>query len=368
MAGRRDSGHRVGSFLGRRVTGSGALASYMDQLERTVVQLLEAKRLAAWGDVAHGRLALLLLDNAAEMSLIRSAEASMTFAEMYNNMAYLLRNVERGDEAGQKLKQEIEAGTLSKRRKRQIARNFDSLVDYVFENDGFALPREFAECLKILHRYRNAAHHRDTVRADVLGPAVQILFFLCCHLLKSERQIMWEIREAPSTILEVFGDSPPDVFLGVGFDTRSLERHVADRLLDELELDHRGIAAALSDHLLATLADLDRNLTAIGEAVPPSVTRWATLRLVQLAPREHEDFDAEPPEDFWTRPLPITEDVIEAWAVTAQNLRDIPIAHHALRAFAEIEETLETIEEPVQRFVEDIDREEQRRIDEARGK
>jgi hypothetical protein len=84
-------------------------------------QLWEAKRLAAWGDIAHGRLALLLLDNAAEMSLMRTAHASLIYAEMYNNMAYLLRDVEPDDEMGQDLKKKTEAGTISKRRKKQIA-------------------------------------------------------------------------------------------------------------------------------------------------------------------------------------------------------------------------------------------------------
>src|SRR5215211_463408 len=97
---------------------------------------------------------------------------------------------------GQKLKGEIEAGTISKRRKKQIERNFDALMDYIFEGTEFALTAEYAECLKILHRYRNAAYHRDTVRADVLGPAVQILFFLCCHLLKSEESLFHEIKTA----------------------------------------------------------------------------------------------------------------------------------------------------------------------------
>lgn len=91
------------------------MASSMDQLERTVVQIQEAKRLAAWGDIAHGRLALLLLDNAAEMSLMRTATASMMHAEMYNNMAYVLRNVEPDDEERQKLKAEIESGTMGRR-------------------------------------------------------------------------------------------------------------------------------------------------------------------------------------------------------------------------------------------------------------
>ena len=79
------------------------MATSMDQLERTVVQLWEARRLAARRDVPHGRLALLLLDNVAETSLMRSAQVSMTWAKFYNDAAYILRSVEPGDELGQRL-------------------------------------------------------------------------------------------------------------------------------------------------------------------------------------------------------------------------------------------------------------------------
>src|SRR5712672_3481615 len=129
----------------------------MDELERTAVQLWEAKRLAEYEDVAHGRLALLLLDNAAETCLMRSSQSSFTWAEMYGNMAYQLRDVGPDDVEGQRLKGEIDAKALSKRRRRQIEQNFGDLVDYVFAQDDFGLKSEFAECLKILHRYRNAA-------------------------------------------------------------------------------------------------------------------------------------------------------------------------------------------------------------------
>jgi hypothetical protein len=221
----------------------------MEQLDRTVVQLWEAKRLAAWADVAHGRLALLLLDNAAEMSLMRTAEASMVYAEMYKSLAYVLRDVTPDDEAGQKLKKEIEAGTISKRRKKQIERNFDALVDYVFEGKEFALATEFAECLKILHRYRNAAYHRDAVRADVLGPAVQILFFLCCHLLKSERQVVGEIKKAPPTILEVFGDSPRTLHGRAGHSTH---KRSPATLLTDSSTSSNSTMAALRKHCPTT--------------------------------------------------------------------------------------------------------------------
>jgi hypothetical protein len=46
----------------------------VDRRERTVVQLVEARRLADFDDVPHGRRALLLLDNAAETLLYRRAK------------------------------------------------------------------------------------------------------------------------------------------------------------------------------------------------------------------------------------------------------------------------------------------------------
>jgi hypothetical protein len=305
----------------------------------------------------------------AETSLMRSAQNSMVFADMYNNMTYLLRDVPPDDEDGQRLRKQIGALTLSKRKRKQIARHFDSLVDYVFGLEELDLPATFRACLKILHRYRNAAYHRDTVRPDVLGPAVQIYFFLCCHLLKRERHIVHEINAAPPAVLEVFEGAPPETPRpGGSFASATLQNHVADRLLADLQLDHGRIAIALSEHLLARLAALDRDLTTIGEHIPPGVNRWATLRLVQQAPVEREEFDADLPEDFWTRPLPITREILDTWAVAATALRNVNVAHDALQAFAEIEEPLETLEEPVGRFIEDIDRAEQQLIDEIRGK
>lgn len=89
---------------------------------------------------------------------------------------------------------------------------------------------------------------------------------------------------------------------------------------------------------------------------------------MQQAPLERGDADKEIPADFWTRPLPVTEEVLARWDRAAAELRGVEVAYDALRAFAEVEEPLALIEEPVGRFLEDIDREEQRRIDELWGK
>jgi hypothetical protein len=341
----------------------------MEELERTAVQLWEAKRLAEYEDVAHGRLALLLLDNAAETCLMRSTQSFLIYVEWYGNMAYQLRDVHPDNVEGQRLKSEIDAKTLSKRRRRQIERNFNDLVDYVFAQDGFGLKSEFAECLKILHRYRNAAYHRDTVWPDVLGPAVQIYFFLCCHLLKHERQVFHQIDLIPTAVVEIFGDQlPTSTWPGGTIDSATLGSELADFFLSTRGLDHAGVASALSAHLLGRLAALDRNLTMIGESVPPGIKRWAVLQLVQQAPVDREDADKEPPADFWTRPVPVTQEVLAAWKAAATKLRHVEIAFDALRQFAAIEQPLEQLEEPVERFVSEIDRAEQHAIYEMRGK
>ncbi len=342
----------------------------MSELERAAVQLGEASRLAEYNDVAHGRLALLLLDNAAEMSLVRSARTPLMMADHYANLAYQLDDVDPSDHEGQRLKADISAKVVPRGRRKQIERHFNELVDFVFEQDDYPLEPAFAGCLKILHRYRNAAYHEDVVRADVLGPAVQISFFLCCHLLKSERGFMDQIDVAPPAVAEILGDFPQSGHvLGDNFATSSgLARDLANYFLQARGLDHVGIADALAEHLEGRLASLDRDLTTVSLNGPFPLKRWAVLQLVQQAPTQREDFDKEPPEDFWTRPVPVTVALLEDWMRAAAELRHVHDAVEALRRFASIEQPLAQLELPVERFIIDIDREEQLAIDLARGK
>jgi hypothetical protein len=96
--------------------------------------------------------------------------------------------------------------------------------------------------------------------------------------------------------------------------------------------------------------------------------RVVTLRLVQQAPRDAEEAEAPTSDNFWTRPLPVTEDVLVDWFEQAERLRDVEDAQEALRAFAAVEEPLEALEEPVGRFIDEIDRAQERRMDELRGR
>ena len=56
------------------------------------------------------------------------------------NLAYLLRDVTRDDEEGQRLKEQIGAGTVSSGDASRLERHFDSIVDYVFKTEKLDLP------------------------------------------------------------------------------------------------------------------------------------------------------------------------------------------------------------------------------------
>jgi hypothetical protein len=145
---------------------------FVDYLDRLGVQLAEARRLAKHGSVSRSRLALLLLDNAAETLLRSSAEVYLTWAKFHSDLFRQVEHAAADDAEGQALIQQLRPLVVSRTQQRNIDRNFNSLVEFVFEQDDWSLGTEFADCVKILHRFRNDAYHRDQVSADVLEPAV----------------------------------------------------------------------------------------------------------------------------------------------------------------------------------------------------
>jgi hypothetical protein len=202
------------------------------RLEGIVTQLVEARRLADFDDVAHGRLALLLLDNAAETLLARRAEEALIWADMHSNA---LRTFDHfGDPQDEDLKafvEELRAKAVSEKTRQKIRQNFSDLVRFVFSRSDCGLAPELAGCLNALHRYRNAAYHQDFVRNDVLGPANAIYFYLCCQLLKNQKYMLMEIATPPAVVIEVFGGRLPERLSEFLVNDKTMGDAVADELL-----------------------------------------------------------------------------------------------------------------------------------------
>ena len=339
-----------------------------ERLERIVVQLVEARRLANFNDVAHGRLALLLLDNVAETLLSRRAEEALIWADWHGN---LLKTLEREGYSPKRGSRSTYRGAKSESSIRQdaakeIRQNFSDLVRFVFSRADCELAPELAGCLNALHRYRNAADHQDLVRNDVLGPANEIYFYLCCQLLKHQKNMVMEIAPPPAVVVEVFGGGQlPEQFGGLLTDDKMMGEAVADELLAQYQLDHDGIASALAAHLDARIDLLERNLDEFIEYLDYP-DRATAVRSIELLPLSYEP--SKLPDDFWTRSIPVTERVITGWKRRAAAIGRVPSGQDALRQFDDIELAVSKFEEQLEPFTIAIDREVQHEIDLRRGK
>ena len=263
------------------------------------------------------------------------------------------------------MRDELESKTVSEKTRQSIAKNFSDLVKFVFSRPDCTVEPELAACLNALHRFRNDAYHGDFVRADVLGPANEIYFYLCCRLLKAQTYLMMEMGDPPAVVRELLPSlqASPSRWSD---DEKTLGDAVADELLARNHLDHGGITSALSAHLGARVASVERDLNQFMEYFGYEEDRPLALRVIQLLP-----LSVEPPvrpADFLTRPLVVTDGTILSWARGAAAIGNLSSAQHALRQFDEIESAIARFENELEPFIIAVDLEIQREIDRARGK
>lgn len=184
----------------------------------------------------------------------RRAEEALIWADMYGNALKKLEPLEDTDnEDLRAFREELRAEAVSEKTRQRIRQNFSDLVRFVFSRADCGLAPELAGCLNALHRYRNAAYHQDLVRNDVLGPANAIYFYLCCELLKHQKNMVMEIAPPPAVVLEVFGGQLPGQLTGILVNDETMGDAVADKLLAQNQLDHGNIASALAGIWLPAL-------------------------------------------------------------------------------------------------------------------
>lgn len=94
--------------------------------------------------------------------------------------------------------------------------------------------------------------------------------------------------------------------------------------------------------------------------------RTTALRSIQLVPLSYQP--PKLPEDFWTRPIPVTEKVIAGWKHRAAAISGLSSGQDALRQFDDVERPISEFEAQLEPFTIAIDREIQAEIDRRRGK
>lgn len=330
----------------------------MERLHRTVVQIEVAKQSIQNGDLAHLRVALILLDNAVEVMMHRIIKDELFHTDMYERM---LRNFPKGplDAKGEELRREMASHVISRRRRDEIRRYFGAKVDFLSDRDR--IPRPGARALKHLHNYRNETQHEDLVREESIRAVVMLLFDISTDFLVRLKTGSTSWRGgADYGWLQKYGVQRPRLFLG----SEDVRQHIAQQLRADLPLDDAEIRKSLIVHLTERLDAMEGQLDYVRENMELKDAAEA-LRHVQFWKSSPGHVDPPKLSSFVAR-HDLTS--IAKWRAGVEALNSIADKLDMFDQFATIEDDFEPLERMIDDVVGDIDEQIQLAIDIARGK
>lgn len=339
----------------------------MERLILIVEQLEECKRLILDGGLSQLRMALLLLDNAAEIMMYRQMKSEFAVSRMYENTLKSLETLQRHDmetkrreELNQRIK-DLQERMVPLREKRQIARYFDEKVKFLTQRK--CMGESVAAFLASMHRYRNSAHHQDKVRKETLRPAVLMLFEVVCDLIVSLQpsSMSWSSSEDYSKFEKRYGLSAMDAG---GERGRALIR---SHLRQELPLEFLDLRNELVNHLEARLEDLIQALEFVAENVSEKGDLEGALKHIEFwFPRGDPSKSPRMAFEVFVPRHNMSE--LESWKTGTQALQDLNDKLVLFSEFARYESLLEPIEELVYEAAAAIDHAIDMEIDRMRGK
>lgn len=233
----------------------------MEFLNTVLLQIDEGCRHVADGRLAQLRLALLLLDNVAEIQMQRCATDHIwreLSQEKMKNFALQIP-VDRQSEYWKEL---VEWQPLTYNDKLNISRNFDDKAKYLSGRVS-VLDSRLVGPLIYLHRYRNEAYHSARIRKETIDTAARLLVEINCILLEnlSRSFISYGSGDDYSWLKERFGQNPVDLFNNstnlvsmavnafrsiVSHNEETVKTVLYDHLVSRIEETHDGFFVELS--------------------------------------------------------------------------------------------------------------------------
>lgn len=220
----------------------------------------EACRYIKDGRLAQLRLALLLLDNAAEIQMERCVRSCLVGEAMQEHLrSRVLQTPQEG--LPEDLQDLVEWQPLSPKRKRLLDRNFDEKVSFLSER-AKQLDTRLAGPLSYLHTYRNEAYHRAAIREATIETAAKLLLDINCELLLglAPSEISYASDEDHSWLEHFFGKDLPTIFHDDARVSSAVEHFRADVGVNE-EL----IGQLLANHLHSRIQDVFDALDSVVE-------------------------------------------------------------------------------------------------------
>jgi hypothetical protein len=333
----------------------------MQKLQFALFQMDEAKRYLNDGSVPALRVALMLLDNAAEVLIDRWIVQDLALDSM---MERLQRRVRKDGIPNNHsdFSDLLHRQFLSKDEKKRVGRYFDEKIRYVTESKS-QLSMSVGAVLSHLHRYRNEAYHSGHVKTETLRTSVMILLELCCQLVMSLKPgASYSSDEDFSWLKRRFDVTPHHLW-----DDKRLASLVSV-FRDGLPIDDSSIRDTLAENLERRISDVDDALDFISGESRVDVDRSGALRDAQKYALEK--IKVEPPYKNLPKNLdaPLSLDHLQELKSFPDRIRSASDSLAGFEIYAEADIPLERIEFVVSQLAGSIEEAIQFEIDRARGK
>jgi hypothetical protein len=329
----------------------------MERLERVVIQLEECKRFILGAKVSYLRLALLLLDNAAEILMHRRVADELAHDEFYVKLHRTIDSVPASPAEKEAARKRLGYTPLSEKRKKALAWSFEEKARFLSQEKR-DLPEPAARILCYLHRYRNEAYHRDHVRPGSVRPATLILFEIVCDLLLCLPSSWSYSSDGDYGWLEKYGVHP----LRGGI--RGTPQIVSE-LKKGLPLDVEDLRTSLTTHLNDRIDEIVEGIHFVSE---PRAGEEETLKALQLWSQDRTRNPYLRDQTFHDFRPRYTMASLQRWRERIDEIGAIDEKLTLFESFADLEQEMEPLESLVSEVVALVDQATQLAIDIERGK
>lgn len=334
----------------------------MQRLQFVLFQMDEAKRHLMSGSLPGLRVALMLLDNAAEVVLDLWIEQDLIRDELSERIQLRAREVGI-PESHPQFVDLYQRRFLTGKEKKKVSRLFDEKIRYVTDVKS-KISTQTGSVLSHLHRYRNEAHHSARVRPETVSTSGMIFLELCCQLIESLRpaSAAYSSSEDYSWLMNRFQLKPHDLFHEKTMAT------VVAQFRQGLPIGEVALRDTLASNIKSRLEDLNKVLDFISTETRVASDRAAALVQAQEFTianiKRYSPYRGTPPR----LEEPVSINRLDAIESVPGQVRTSSDTFAGFRAYADADAELERFEFMVQGLVGAIDMEIQLAIDRALGK
>ena len=344
----------------------------MRQFTVIIEQLALSKKLILENDTASLRMALILLDNAAEILMYRKVLSEFHYNEFYESIRCQAKACMPPDIFDKFITEHSVPEIIEEKNRRKILKYFDEKITFLCDNSRL-IPSPSGAVLSSLHRYRNETYHRDIIRNEILRPIAILYFELVCDLIMNLQQCVTSYHSADdwSNFFMKFGQGKSEHKLRMLSDA-DIEV-ILNRFRAELTITLYELKETLREYVMNRVNETLDRLNFISEALVDKDLD-VILKLIQFtetkASRELNNRNLLLQSELFSKyTAPITIDSFLRWKETAQTFAALENNKLTLFiTFKKLEDEFEAIEHRILDVADELDSAIQLAIDIARGK